>query len=70
MGFLDSDKLKNTKLRGIEVIRRETSMPLLLYSGSEDRPYVLLVPETVIKNGHFTGFIQFDQSIWVLETVF
>lgn len=45
-------------------------MPLLLYSGSEDRPYVLLVPETVIKNGHFTGFIQFDQSIWVLETVF
>jgi hypothetical protein len=54
---------KNTKLRGIEVTRRGAPMPLLLYSGSEDRPWALLVLETVIQNGRFTGFSQFDQSI-------
>jgi len=32
---------KNTKLRGIEVTRRGAPMPLLLYSGSEDRPWAL-----------------------------
>jgi len=45
-------------------------MPLLLYSGSEDRPWVLWVLETVQKNGRFTGFSQFGQSIWALEAVF
>ncbi|WP_232842699.1 IS1182 family transposase, partial [Lactobacillus sp. HBUAS51381] len=32
------EHIKNTKLRGIRVIRRDALMPLLLYSGSEDRP--------------------------------
>jgi len=61
---------KNTKLRGIRVIRRDALMPLLLYSGSEDRPWALWVLETVPKNGRFTGLSQFDQSIWALEAGF
>ena len=40
---------KNTKLRGIEVTRRGAPMPLLLYSGSEDRPWVLLGPRDRIQ---------------------
>lgn len=68
-GKVDKDQ-KNTKLRGIRVIRRDALMPLLLYSGSEDRPWAFQVLETVSKNGRFTGFSQFDQSIWALEAVF
>lgn len=61
---IEDDRLQNackatktTKLRGIQELRRETCMPLLLYSGSEaEAECALGYIDTGNKKGCFTGF--------------